>query len=172
MSITPTEAANVINYLLAAGAITVVDHQADVWADYLNEEIDPEPQELLPATRLAIRTWSSNDRQWKVDVDKVRQAIISKRTDRINEAQSRRIRTYLGNNLPNFPRKLEWEAYANKRIARGDDYDDAVSSAWKHIGMDPVAELPPVDPREIAETKKQIAGLLDGLASRNRPQMR
>ena len=48
MTINENHAADAINYLVAARATTVVDHQADVWADYLNYEVDdPQPDELL-----------------------------------------------------------------------------------------------------------------------------
>jgi len=84
VTITVKDAANIINYLYAAQAITVTDNQHAVWADYINAEM-PEllPRDIPVSARLAIKQWSQHGRAWKIDVQKFVDAARKIRADRI-----------------------------------------------------------------------------------------
>ena len=90
--ITPADAANAVNYLLAAGATPTVDHQAEVWADYLNHEVvgGPQARELGAACRRAIRDWVREARAYRIDVERFAQAIRRERADRVRAEEDAR----------------------------------------------------------------------------------
>lgn len=87
MSITVQDAANIINYLYAAQAITVTDNQHAVWADYLNAEIpELQPKDIPLAARRAIKDWAETGRRWKIDVHQFALAYRAIRGDRVRKA--------------------------------------------------------------------------------------
>ena len=138
MTITEIQAADAINYLVAARALTVVDHQADVWADYLNHEIDdPGGDELLPACRHAIRTWRQDGRTWQIDVESYAQSIRRIRRERLDAvigAHGRPDPEGLGDE----PRvEQAWRNAWRRAIERGAAHERAVASAWRAIGRTP-----------------------------------
>ena len=132
MTITPLDAANAINYLLAAQALTVMDNQETVWADYLNHEApQARPADLLPACRAAIKAWSSGGRKWRIDVEEYARAIRTIRAQRIDAAGL----------LPYPPASLDgtqsttWERALKTAIADGRDVETAELAAYAAIGQ-------------------------------------
>lgn len=133
MTITPLDAANAINYLLAAQALTVMDNQETVWADYLNHEApQARPADLLPACRAAIKAWSSGGRKWRIDVEEYAKAIRTIRADRITAAGL----------LPYPPSGLDgnasvaWERALRGALADGETLHTAEALAYQAIGRE------------------------------------
>lgn len=133
MTITPLDAANAINYLLAAQALTVMDNQETVWADYLNHEApQARPADLLPACRAAIKAWSSGGRKWRIDVEEYAKAIRTIRAQRIDAAGL----------LPYPPSGLDgsasatWERALRGALADGETLHTAEALAYQSIGRE------------------------------------
>lgn len=146
--IAQTDAAQAINYLYAAQAITVTDDQAAVWADYLNAELpDAQQGELLPAARRCLKDWAANQRQWKVDLPRFVETVRKIRRERVRaETQAR------GQLIPAEPlpvgEELEWKQQAIKQIGMGASRLQAEKTAWAAIGRTP----PPPEITEKHET--------------------
>ena len=134
--ITDTDAADVLHYLLASRALTVVDEQARVWVDYLNHEVDdPRPAELLPACRRVIREWARERRSWQVDVERYAATIRAARRERMAHAidtHGRPDPVGLGGEplVENA-----WRTAWMRAVWHGDD--DPVQAAWDAIGRQP-----------------------------------
>ena len=133
MTITPLDAANAINYLLAAQALTVMDNQETVWADYLNHEApQARPADLLPACRAAIKAWSSGGRKWRIDVEEYAKAIRTIRAQRIDAAGL----------LPYPPHGLDgtqsttWERALRGALADGETIHSAEALAYQATGRE------------------------------------
>ncbi|WP_172121438.1 hypothetical protein [Actinomyces faecalis] len=138
--ISELDAANALNYLLAARALTVVDGQARVWADYLNHEIDdPRPAELLPACRRAIRQWARENRSWQVDVERYAANIRAARRERMDHAIDTHGRPDPAG-LGGEP-KVEnaWRTAWMRAVWHGEP--DPEQAAWDAIGRQPPPPL-------------------------------
>lgn len=138
--ITPMQAADAINYLFAAQAISVVDNQDAVWADYLNAELpDALPHDLLPAARIAIHDWAASGRSWRIDVGRYADAVSKLRRQRVEDATKRGALTPEGVDDPQ-----EWHRWLQEAIRRlmdGATRQQAETAAYRHIGMTPPPQI-------------------------------
>lgn len=141
MTINETHAADAINYLVAARATTIVDHQADVWADYLNHEVDdPQPDELLPACRHAIRTWRDEGRAWQIDVETYAQSIRRLRRERVDAHVNAHGRPD-PDGVTDPRLEQAWRRAWRRAVERGAPPGRAVEAAWAAIGQAPPARM-------------------------------
>lgn len=116
--ITETQAAQALKYLIAAGAMTAIDDQPAVWADYINHEAPAtQVRDLLPAARLCLKRWADDHRRWKVDLPRYVQSI--------NRVRSKRVSDAIGDK-PLYPDMdlrgrdyLDWVQTARKCVADG-----------------------------------------------------
>lgn len=131
MAITPQDAANIINYLYAAQAITVTDNQHAVWADYLNHEM-PElhPPDIPASARLAIKQWSEHGRSWKIDVQRFVAAARKIRTDRINKIGTN---VYIPTGLPAKDHQA-YKAAVYKALGDGQGLGTSEAAARHQVG--------------------------------------
>ena len=130
--ITPMQAADAINYLFAAQAISVVDNQDAVWADYINDAIpDCQPTDLLPACREAVRTWAQDQRAWRIDTERYTRAIRTVRHRRVEEATGGR--PLLPDGIDDPEVELEWRRAARAALIAGAPRDQAEAAAWDRI---------------------------------------
>lgn len=132
--ITARDAANVLNYLLAAQAVTVVDGAAAVWADYVSTEApEVKPDDLAPATRQAIRDWSDGGRAWKIDPQALVRAARRVRGDRITAAGQ----------LPIPPIDLppgidmKWFRRVRELVGDGKPIKEAIVTACRELNIPP-----------------------------------
>lgn len=163
--ITPTDAANALTYLLAARALTAVDGQATVWADYLNHEVrDPQAGELLPACRRAIREWSADRRAYQIDVERMAAAIRRARTERVTAEEQAR-----GPLLPDGgldpAREIAWRRAAMDALGAGAPRDRAEAAGWAAIGSEPPPPGLPVSAESGRDRARRMAA---ELAARHR----
>lgn len=134
--ITPMQAADAINYLFAAQAISVVDNQDAVWADYLNAEIpDAQPSDLLPAARLAIHDWAASGRSWRIDVGRYADALRKLRRQRVEDAT--KVQALVPEGIEDPMVELDWKRAATKALMDGVTRGEAERVAWRSIGMTP-----------------------------------
>lgn len=146
--ITPRQALDVLNYLFAANAITVTDHQDRVWADYLNA---PETglsglqaSELLPAARRAIKDWADSGRAWRISVEHYAHALRQARRDRLeHDRLENGALTPEGVYTGADHRK--WMQAATHNIMLGRSRAEAVQAAYEAVGITPPAALPVVN---------------------------
>lgn len=138
MTITPSQAIDAVNYLVASRALTVTDHQGEVWADYLNHEVnDPQPYELLPACRRAIKDWRAGGRGFQVDVETFAMAVRAIRRERVDADEQ-------ANGQPS-PAGLDDEPVVRNRwldarrhaIELGATPERADAAAWAAVGRTP-----------------------------------
>lgn len=136
-TVTASDVANALNYLLAARALTVVDGQAQVWWDYLTHEIDNlQAGELLPACRRVIRDWGRDRRAWQVDVERYAAAVRVLRRERMEAA------TAASGSIPR-PAGLAGEPAAEAAWMRAwieavqAGHDDPQQAAWRAVGRTP-----------------------------------
>lgn len=151
MTITVQDAANIINYLYAAQAITVTDNQHAVWADYINAEMpELQPRDIPVSARLAIKRWSQHGRAWKIDVEQFLAAARSIRADRI---------AVVGTNVP-LPPGLpadDTTAYikaVHKALGDGATPAQAEQAALAEVGHIPTAHIT-ADPDRIHQILTQ-----------------
>lgn len=152
MTISVQDAANIINYLYAAQAITVTDNQHAVWADYINAEMPELHSRDIPVSaRRAIKDWSEHGRAWKIDVHQFVRAAKAIRADRVRKR---------GHIEP--PLVLEGDEYGiyqaayRYAIAGGATNDEANTFAWGEVGR---PEEP--DPPQIEPTPERIQEILN-----------
>jgi hypothetical protein len=154
--ITNTAAADAVNYLVAAGALSPIKDMDAVWADYVNAEIpDVEARELLPAARRAIRDWAREGRAWKVDVGRYVTAIRVERSDRVTreiQANGQLIPEGLGDH-PVL--EAEWKHAALSALGRGATREQAQAAAWHAVGVRQLIEEPP-EHHDTAALTRQI----------------
>lgn len=130
--ITEAQAADAINYLYAAQAVTPVDGMARVWADYINDALpDCQPGDLLPACREAVRTWAQDQRAWRIDTERYTQAIRTVRHRRVEEATGGR--QLLPDGIDDPEVELEWRRHAMAALHAGASRVQAEAAAWEHI---------------------------------------
>ena len=134
--ITETQAANVLKYLVAAGAMNAVEDQHVVWADYINHEYpETQPSDLLPAARTCLTAWSSGTTGWKVDLPQYAKAIRRLRHDRVEQALAGKPLLPEGELDPS--EYLEWVREARRAVGDGASRQQASDHAWNHIGKPP-----------------------------------
>lgn len=146
--ITPRQALDVLNYLFAANAITVTDHQDHVWADYLNAPETGLPGlqtgELLPAARRAIKDWADGGRAWRISVEHYAHALRQARRDRLeHDRLENGALTPEGIDTGADHRK--WMQAATHNIMLGRSRAHAVRAAYEAVGVAPPPALPTVD---------------------------
>lgn len=136
MTISVKDAANIINYLYAAQAITVTDNQHAVWADYINSEMpELQPRDIPASARRAIKDWSQHGRAWKVDPQQFVNAARAIRRERLGRFQ-----------LPTAPSDIESNEYRpymdryNLAISDGESPETADRLARELVGRPAPAE--------------------------------
>lgn len=143
--ITPKQAADIVNYLSDAGAMTIgSDGQGLVWADYLNDPDvgvpDAPPTDLLPAARQCLKVWASEGRSWRVDLPRYAQALKRVRADRLRNYKQQH-----GALDPTDPRVTEdgsryvaWKKAVSAAIGSGlTDPHEIQAHAYKAVGLEP-----------------------------------
>lgn len=131
MTISIQDAANIINYLYAAQAITVTDNQHAVWADYINSEMpELQPRDIPASARRAIKDWSQHGRAWKIDPQQFVTAARAIRADRVGRHM-----------IPDAPMSIsggdEYSTYMQTyRLAIADGYtpEQANTISWEAVG--------------------------------------
>ena len=147
--ITQKDAADAINYLLAAQAITVVDNQDRVWADYLNSEIpDVTATDLLPACRDSVRAWSQSGRKWRIDVEEFTGAIRRIRRARLDAAGPAP-----ASGLDPAPEvEHRFQRAWIRAIAAGATVERAAEVAYQRAGLTPPPRVDaPADPERVRQ---------------------
>lgn len=165
--ITARAAADAITYLIAAGATTARDAQAVVWADYLNAEVPggPDPAELRPAARDAIRHWDDAGRTWRVNVETLAKAVRRRRAARVADAEQAGHRP-APDGLDDDPdARCRWVAAWRRAVGTGAAPDRADAAAWAAIGRRPPAPLPAAG----LCGRERARAVLAALADRHRP---
>ena len=134
--ITETQAAGVLKYLVAAGALNAIDDQHVVWADYLNNEF-PEtlPADLLPAARLCLAEWASGKHGWKVDLPRYAKSVRTIRRKRIEKTLGGR--PLLPQGELNPEKYLTWMRVARRMLGDGATLQEATERAWNTLGINP-----------------------------------
>ena len=166
--ITPADAANAVNYLLAAGATPTVDHQAEVWADYLNHEVvgGPQARELGPACRRAIRDWVREARAYRIDVERFAQAVRRERADRVRAEEDAR-GALLPAGLAGEPAvEAAWRRAALEAVGAGADREAAEARAWRAIGRTPP---PPAITSTALSGRERARAVVEALARSSHP---
>lgn len=166
--ITPADAANAVNYLLAAGATPTVDHQAEVWADYLNHEVvgGPRASELGAACRRAIRDWVREARAYRIDVERFAQAVRRERADRVRAEEDAR-GALLPTGLAGEPAvEAAWRRAALEAVGAGADREAAEAHAWRAIGRTPP---PPAITSTALSGRERARAVVEALARSSHP---
>lgn len=147
-TIRQTEIAGVLAYLLAAQAITATDGQAVVWHDYLTCAIpDLATSELRPACRDAIRTWATEGRAWRIDVERYAAAIRRLRAARVRAEEAAR-GDLRPDGLGDDPdAETAWRRAAITAIGRGAPRAEAEAEAWRATRTRPATPAVEDDPR-------------------------
>ena len=165
--ITPADAANAVNYLLAAGATPTVDHQAEVWADYLNHEVvgGPRASELGAACRRAIRDWVREARAYRIDVERFAQAVRRERADRVRAEEDAR-GALLPAGLAGEPAvEAAWRRAALEAVGAGAEREVAEAHAWRSIGRTP----PPAIMSTAQSGRERARAVVEALARSSHP---
>lgn len=138
-TIRQTDIAGVLAYLLAAQAITATDGQAVVWHDYLTCAIpDLAASELRAACRDAIRTWATEGRAWRIDVERYAAAIRRLRAARVRAEEDAR-GDLRPDGLGDDPAaETAWRRTAVAAIGRGAPRAEAEAEAWRATRTRPV----------------------------------
>lgn len=181
-TIRQTEIAGVLAYLLAAQAITATDGQAVVWHDYLTCAIpDLAASELRPACRDAIRTWATEGRAWRIDVERYATAIRRLRAQRVRAEEDAR-GDLRPDGLGDDPAaETAWRRTAVAAIGRGAPRAEAEAEAWRATRTRPAvpavddASRGPVGAERGREALRRLGiapqtGLRATLTARNRPE--
>ena len=133
--ITPTHAADILNYLFDAGATTLgTPNQAQVWADYINSaqgSPNSKPADLLPAARQCIADWERDRRTWKIDVAHYTRALRTLRTNRLAPIGTR---DYTPPGLDLITEQA-WENSFKERVADGEEIGRAVAITDIEFGV-------------------------------------
>ena len=155
MTITITDAAQVIKYLHAAGAMTVVDDMEAVWADYINDDTvgvpDVAASDLLPAARDCLKTWAAQARAWKVDLPRYVEAIKRIRNTRWTEYKQQHGEPYPTDHAVTRDAQLflKWQRAAKAAVLAGTtDSGDVERAAYSAINR-PVPAIEPTSNRPI-----------------------
>ena len=165
--ITARAAADAITYLIAAGATTARDAQAVVWADYLNAEVPggPDPAELRPAARDAIRHWDDAGRTWRVNVETLAKALRRRRAARVADAEQAGHRPAPAGLADDPAARCRWVAAWRRAVGPRAAPDRADAAAWAAIGRRPPAPLPAAG----LCGRERARAVLAALADRHRP---
>ena len=164
MTVTAAQAANVLNYLAAAQAVTLMDNADAVWADFLNNDCPAaKPTDLLPAARRALHDWSRTGRTWRIDAGRFSAAVKAVRQDRLNTDQKTHGHVNAPRDLPPATGN-RWKATVEEAIRDGQARGAAEAHAWRTIGITPaqVAPHPPHPPNQAATqaTRAALAAIM------------
>ena len=79
------DAANLLEYPMAAQAVIATDDQPTVWADYLSTEIpDITARDLLPTAKLVIKDWERGGSRGKIGLPSYAAAVARLHQGRID----------------------------------------------------------------------------------------
>lgn len=164
--ITPADAANAVSYLAVAGATPVMDRQGEVWADYLNHDVDPTPKELPAATRRAIHEWANEGRSYRIDVARLARSIRRERADRVRAEEDAR-GALMPAGLTGEPAvEAAWRRAALGAVGAGASREDAETHAWRAIGRTPP---PPAITSTAQSGSERARAVVEALARSSHP---
>lgn len=137
--ITPADAADAINYLLAADAVHVVDNMHNVWANYINDPVvgvpDVQQKELLPAARRTVRDKAQGEYSKRDALALFVKALKANRRDRL-DAEQQAHGHLIPEGLGDKPElEARWKQHAMRLVSAGTPRGEAERAAYEAIGM-------------------------------------
>lgn len=162
--ITPADAADAINYLLAADAVHVVDNMHNVWANYINDTVvgvpDVQQAELLPAARRAVRDKAQGEYSKRDALALFVKSLKANRRDRV-DAEQQAHGQLIPDGLGDKPElETRWKRHAMRLIAGGMPRREAENAAYAAVGV------PAPQPETLISNPTQIRNLIE-TAKRN-----
>lgn len=162
--ITPADAADAINYLLAADAVHVVDNMHNVWANYINDTVvgvpDVQQPELLPAARRTVQDKAQGEYSKRDALALFVKALKANRRDRV-DAEQQAHGHLIPEGLGDKPElEAQWKRHALRLIGGGMPRREAENAAYAAVGV------PAPQPETLISNPTQIRNLIE-TAKRN-----
>lgn len=162
--ITPADAADAINYLLAADAVHVVDNMHNVWANYINDPVvgvpDVQQAELLPAARRTVQDKAQGEYSKRDALALFVKGLKANRRDRV-DAEQQAHGHLIPEGLGDKPElEAQWKRHAMRLIGGGMPRREAENAAYAAVGV------PAPQPETLISNPTQIRSLIE-TAKRN-----